>query len=94
MKGFEPSLLDKLFDDEPHAPMPTALRQLSLEELKSTVARELAKITGLPAVHLDQHYWRPDWTEPDKAVWSTSSHTSSVDFLEGCSRDNKVPQTL
>ncbi|KAB0307152.1 type VI secretion system baseplate subunit TssE, partial [Klebsiella pneumoniae] len=28
MKGFEPSLLDKLFDDEPHAPMPTALRQL------------------------------------------------------------------
>ncbi|MBA4278697.1 MAG: type VI secretion system baseplate subunit TssE, partial [Ralstonia sp.] len=34
MKGFEPSLLDKLFDDEPHAPMPTALRQLSLEELK------------------------------------------------------------
>jgi adenylate kinase family enzyme len=37
---------------------------------KSTVARELAKITGLPAVHLDQHYWRPDWTEPDKALWS------------------------
>jgi len=37
---------------------------------KSTVARELSKITGLPAVHLDQHYWRPDRTEPDKALWS------------------------
>src|SRR3954452_17616221 len=37
---------------------------------KSTVARELARITGLPAVHLDLHYWRPDWTEPDKVLWS------------------------
>ena len=44
MKGFEPSLLDKLFDDEPHAPMPTALRQLSLEELKSTVARDIESL--------------------------------------------------
>jgi adenylate kinase family enzyme len=37
---------------------------------KTTVARELAKITGLPLVHLDRHYWRPNWTEPDKAIWS------------------------
>lgn len=44
MKGFEPSLLDKLFDDEPHAPMPTALRQLSLEELKGTVARDIESL--------------------------------------------------
>jgi len=25
---------------------------------------------------------------------STSFHTSSVDLIEGCSRDNKIPQTL
>ncbi len=60
MKGFEPSLLDKLFDDEPHAPLPTAMRQLTLEELKSTVARDIeallntrivideAQLSGLP----------------------------------------------
>jgi type VI secretion system protein ImpF len=41
MKNFEPSLLDKLFDDEPHAPARAALRQLSIDELKNTVARDI-----------------------------------------------------
>ncbi|QBQ99380.1 type VI secretion system baseplate subunit TssE [Paraburkholderia pallida] len=44
MKRFEPSFFDKLFDDEPHVPAPAAMRQLSLEELKATVARDLESI--------------------------------------------------
>jgi type VI secretion system protein ImpF len=44
MKRFEPSFLDKLFDDEPHRPAPAAMRQWSLEELKSTVARDVESI--------------------------------------------------
>jgi type VI secretion system protein ImpF len=41
MKRFEPSLLDKLFDDDPRMPAPAAMRQLSLDELKSRVARDV-----------------------------------------------------
>ncbi|RQH09907.1 type VI secretion system baseplate subunit TssE [Paraburkholderia dinghuensis] len=44
MKRFEPGLLDKLFDDDPHSPAPTAVRQLSIEEIKGTVARDLESI--------------------------------------------------
>jgi type VI secretion system protein ImpF len=44
MKRFEPSFFDKLFDDEPHLPAPAAMRQLSLEELKSNVARDVEAI--------------------------------------------------
>lgn len=38
IKGFEPSLFDKLFDDQP---MAAARRLLSLEQLKDSVARDL-----------------------------------------------------
>jgi len=38
IKGFEPSLFDKLFDD---LPVGAARRRLSLEQLKDTVARDL-----------------------------------------------------
>ncbi|MEO0728700.1 MAG: AAA family ATPase [Bacteroidota bacterium] len=36
---------------------------------KSTVARRLHDLTDLPLQHLDQHYWLPNWQEPDKASW-------------------------
>ncbi|MDG5496818.1 AAA family ATPase [Niveispirillum sp. BGYR6] len=36
---------------------------------KSTLAKELAQITGLPLIHLDQHYWLPGWQRPDDAAW-------------------------
>lgn len=36
---------------------------------KSTLAREIARLTGLPLVHLDQRYWRPGWREPDREAW-------------------------
>ncbi|WP_354686757.1 type VI secretion system baseplate subunit TssE [Cupriavidus necator] len=56
MKGFEPSLLDKLFDDEPHAPLPSALRQLSLEELKATVARDIEALLNTRIVYEDADF--------------------------------------
>ncbi len=30
---------------------------------KSTLAREMGKITGIPVVHLDQFFWKPGWVE-------------------------------
>lgn len=36
---------------------------------KSTLARQISGITGLPVIHLDQHYWRPGWREPDRGTW-------------------------
>lgn len=36
---------------------------------KSTFARELARRTGLPLVHLDREYHLPGWVEPPEADW-------------------------
>lgn len=36
---------------------------------KSTLARKLGELTGLPVIHLDQHYWRPGWVEPMQEAW-------------------------
>ncbi|GAB5554065.1 MAG: DNA topology modulation protein [Saprospiraceae bacterium] len=36
---------------------------------KSTLAKKIAKSTNLPLIHLDQHYWRPNWVEPSSKTW-------------------------
>lgn len=36
---------------------------------KSTAARRLARITGLPLIHLDAQYWSAGWREPERALW-------------------------
>lgn len=36
---------------------------------KTTVARELAALTGLPLVHLDQLFWRPGWVRTPTDEW-------------------------
>ncbi|EIV91288.1 adenylate kinase [Frankia sp. QA3] len=36
---------------------------------KSTLARELARQTGLPAVHLDRYFWRPGWVATPVEEW-------------------------
>jgi adenylate kinase family enzyme len=36
---------------------------------KSTLARALGERTGLPVVHLDEHYWRPGWIETPRDEW-------------------------
>jgi adenylate kinase family enzyme len=37
---------------------------------KSTMATAIARRTALPLIHLDQHYWRSGWVEPDKEAWA------------------------
>ena len=36
---------------------------------KSTFADKLGLRTGLPVVHLDQHFWRPGWVETPRDEW-------------------------
>ena len=47
IKGFEPSLFDKLFDDPPLA---AVRRRLSLEQLKDSVARDLEALLNTRVV--------------------------------------------
>ena len=47
IKGFEPSLFDKLFDDQP---VGAARRSLSLEQLKDSVARDLEALLNTRTV--------------------------------------------
>ncbi|HAC07053.1 MAG TPA: hypothetical protein DC060_15090 [Gemmatimonadetes bacterium] len=37
---------------------------------ESILAREMADILDLPLIHLDRHFWKPGWVEPDKAEWA------------------------
>ena len=36
---------------------------------KSTLSRKLRELTGLPLYHLDQYYWKTNWTETPKDEW-------------------------
>jgi adenylate kinase family enzyme len=36
---------------------------------KSTFAARLAQITGIPAVHLDSHYWNSGWIQTPAEEW-------------------------
>lgn len=38
---------------------------------KSTMAKELHEMTGLPLHHLDTYFWLPNWVEIDKAEWQS-----------------------
>ncbi len=37
---------------------------------KSTFSRALNEKLGLPLVHLDQYYWKPNWVEPEPHEWA------------------------
>lgn len=41
MNGFEPSFLDKLFDDQPRSPSENMFKRFSLEQFKESVAVDL-----------------------------------------------------
>lgn len=36
---------------------------------KSTAAKCLHELTGLPLIHLDSFYWKPNWIESPKQEW-------------------------
>lgn len=36
---------------------------------KSTFSRELSEILGISVIHMDQHYWQPNWTKPEPTDW-------------------------
>lgn len=36
---------------------------------KSWLATRLGERLGLEVIHLDQHFWRPGWVEPDREEW-------------------------
>ena len=38
---------------------------------KSTFARALAAMTGLPLIHLDKEFWRPGWKATPRPEWRT-----------------------
>ena len=37
---------------------------------KSTLAKKLNDVTGIPLIHLDKHFWNPDWVETEKEKWT------------------------
>ncbi len=54
MNRFEPSLLDKLLSPIPHRAPSAAMRQLSLDELKATVARDVESLLNTRNVLTDE----------------------------------------
>lgn len=36
---------------------------------KSTFAKQLGIVTGLPVIHLDNEFWRPGWVETPREEW-------------------------
>jgi adenylate kinase family enzyme len=36
---------------------------------KSTLSQGLGKIFDLPVIHLDRHYWKPNWVATPNAEW-------------------------
>ncbi len=39
---------------------------------KSTFSRRLGEKLGIPVIHLDQLYWRPNWEKTPKAEWEAT----------------------
>jgi adenylate kinase family enzyme len=36
---------------------------------KSTVGKRIGRILCIPAIHLDMHFWKPNWVETPKDEW-------------------------
>ena len=52
---------------------PVALRRVMIigpaASGKTTLARRMAELLNVPAIHLDRHYWLPSYRRPDPANW-------------------------
>lgn len=49
---------------------------------KSTFSRALHSVSGLELIHLDQHYWKPDWEETNEAEWENIVRKLDADLAE------------
>jgi len=56
MKGFEPSLFDKLFDTAPRSRGASELRRLSVDELKDTIARDIEALLNTRTVFIGEDF--------------------------------------
>jgi hypothetical protein len=78
-------------------PIPPQYREKSFVQI---LARNTRKVVGVGFVVSPQHVMTcchviaAALTGRNEVPWDTSFHTNSVDLVEGCSRDNKVPQAL
>lgn len=41
---------------------------------KSYVSKQLSNIMGLPLIHLDNEFWKPNWVATDKEEWLKKQH--------------------
>jgi adenylate kinase family enzyme len=53
---------------------------------KSFLSKELAVITGLPLIHLDLEFWRPNWEKPPKEEWIKKQMEDENKFTSLCQR--------
>ncbi len=37
---------------------------------KTVFSRQLAELLHREVIHLDKHYWQPNWQRPEKGVWT------------------------
>jgi len=54
---------------------------------KTTLSKILGKSLDLPIIHLDSHFWRPNWTEPNSETWQSQVNSlvkKSKWVMEGC----------
>jgi type VI secretion system protein ImpF len=58
MKGFEPSLLEKLFDDEPRSPATGSFKRFSMEQFKESVAKDLEALLNTRFATTDEELKR------------------------------------
>lgn len=42
---------------------------------KTTLALELSKQLNIPVIHLDKHYWQPNWVATPSAEWAVTQET-------------------
>ncbi len=63
---------------------------------KTTLARQLAKILSLPAIHLDSHFWLPNWIESSAEEWQAKLNILLEEptwIMEGC-YTKSLPQRI
>jgi len=59
---------------------------------KSTLGERLGRILSIPIIHLDQHYWKPNWVYTPKDEWKVK--VKSLVSSESWVMDGNYTSTL